>query len=227
MRPCEPGDSEVYEQLARIGKAVSSATRLHLLHLLCHGKRTVQVLAEEAGVSVANASNHLHVLKEARLVESDKDGLYVTYHVADESVTRFLTALRHVAENRLLELDRIAHALGDMTEGIEALSAAELAERLEQGDVVLVDLRPVEEYDAGHIPGAVSIPAKELEDRMDELPEGETIVAYCRGPYCATAAGAVRMLRDRGHDVVRLEDSVLDWQALGMPVAAGMNNEND
>lgn len=227
MKPCElGGDSEVYEQLARIGKAVSSPTRLQLLHLLCHGKRTVQVLAEEASLSVANASNHLQALKDARLVESEKDGLYVTYQIADESVGRFLMALRDLAEGRLLELDRIARLLAEATEGIEAMGAAELAERLDEGDLLMIDLRPTEEFEAAHIPGAVSMPARELEARMGELPEDRTIVVYCRGPYCATAAQAVRMLRDRGYDVIRLEDSVLDWQALGMPVAAGMTDES-
>ncbi|MFP4250758.1 MAG: ArsR/SmtB family transcription factor [Armatimonadota bacterium] len=227
MTPCElGGDEAVYEQLARIGKAISNPTRLQLLHLLCHGKRTVQVLADEAGLSVANASNHLHVLKQARLVESEKDGLYVTYQIADESVGRFLMALRQLAEGRLLELDRIARMLAEATEGIEALSAAELAERLRERDLLVIDLRPAEEYEAGHIPGAVSMPAREFEARMDELPRGRTIVAYCRGPYCATVAEAVRMLRDRGYDVIRLEDSVLDWHALGMPVAAGMTEQS-
>jgi rhodanese-related sulfurtransferase/DNA-binding transcriptional ArsR family regulator len=223
MKPCElSGDEAVYEQLARIGKAISTPTRLQLLHLLCHGKRTVQVLAEEAGLSVANASSHLQVLKEARLVESEKDGLYVTYHIADETVGRFLMALREVAEGRLLELDLIARRLEEATAGIQALTASELADQLNQRELVIIDLRPVEEYEAAHIPGALSIPAPQLRDRMDELPEDRTIVAYCRGPYCSTAAEAVRELRDRGYDVIRLEDSVLDWQAAGMPVAAGM-----
>lgn len=227
MRPCEAGgDSAVYEQLARIGKAISTPTRLELLHLLCHGKRTVQVLADEAGLSVANASRHLQVLKEARLVESEKDGLYVTYHIADEAVGKFLMALREVAEGRLLELDLIARRLHEATEGIEALSAPELAEQLEQREMIIIDLRPVEEFAAAHIPGAISIPASKLEERMGELPRDRTLVAYCRGPYCATAAEAVRMLRDEGYDVVRLEDSVLDWQALGMPVVAGMTDES-
>ena len=222
MKPCElGGDSGVYEQLARIGKAVSTPTRLQLLHLLCHGKRTVQVLAEEAGLSVANASNHLQVLREARLVESEKEGLFVTYRIADESVGRFLMALREVAENRSLELERIARLLAEATEGVEALSADELSRRLERQDLLIVDLRPAEEFAAGHIPGALSIPARELDERLAELPRDRPIVAYCRGPYCAAAAQAARVLRERGYDVIRLEDSVLDWQALGMPVEAG------
>ncbi len=214
------GDSEVYQQLARIGKAISTPKRLELLHLLCHGPRTVQVLADEADMTVANASSHLQVLKEARLVESEKEGLYVTYRIAEEGVGRFLMALRDVAESRLLELERIGRLLADATEGVEAMGAEELAERLEAEDMLLVDLRPREEYEAGHIPGAVSIPARELDDRLGELPETKPLVAYCRGPYCSTAAEAVRLLRDRGFDVIRLEDSVPDWQAMGLPVAA-------
>ena len=222
MRPCESGgDSAVYEQLARIGKAISAPTRLQLLHLLCHAPRTVQVLADEAGLSVANASAHLHALREARLVESEKDGLYVTYRIADESVSRFLMALREVAESRLLEFDRFAEAMAAVTEGIEALSSAELAQLQKAGEPLVLDLRPTEEYAAGHIPGAISMPARELEARIDELPRDRPIVAYCRGPYCSTAAEAVRMLRERGFDVRRMQDSVLEWQAAGMPVAAG------
>ncbi|MGI5817738.1 MAG: ArsR/SmtB family transcription factor [Armatimonadota bacterium] len=226
MNPCEfAGDSEVYEQLARIGKAVSTPTRLQLLHLLCHGKRTVQVLADAAGLSVANASNHLQVLREARLVESKKDGLYVTYQIADESVGRFLMALREVAESRSLELERFARLLEEATEGIEAVSADELAGMLAEREVVVVDLRPVEEFEAGHIPGAVSIPARELKRRLGELPRDRPIVAYCRGPYCAMAAEAVRTLRDAGFDVMRLEESVPDWRARGMPVEARINDD--
>lgn len=225
MRPCEAGgDSAVYEQLARIGKAISAPTRLQLLHLLCHAPRTVQVLADEAGLSVANASAHLHALREARLVESEKDGLYVTYRIADESVGRFLMALREVAESRLLEFDRFAEAMVAVTEGIEALSSAELAQLQKSGEPLVLDLRPAEEYAAGHIPGALSIPARELEARIDELPRDRPIVAYCRGPYCSTVAEAVRMLRERGFDVRRMQDSVLEWQAAGMPVAAGTDD---
>jgi len=226
IKPCELGDNAFYEQLARIGKAISAPTRLQLLHLLCHGPRTVQVLADEAGLSIANASAHLHALREARLVESEKSGLYVTYRIADESVGRFLMAVREVAESRLLELDRVAKALAEATEGIEALDAGELAARLEAEELLVLDLRPAEEYAAGHIPGAISLPARELQARIGELPMGRPIVAYCRGPYCATAVEAVRMLRDRGFDVLRMQDSVPEWQALGMPVAAGVSDED-
>jgi rhodanese-related sulfurtransferase/DNA-binding transcriptional ArsR family regulator len=226
MRPCESGgDSAVYEQLARIGKAISAPTRLQLLHLLCHAPRTVQVLADEAGLSVANASAHLHALREARLVESEKDGLYVTYRIADESVSRFLMALREVAESRLLEFDRFAEAMAAVTEGIEALRSAELAQLQKAGEPLVLDLRPAEEYTAGHIPGAISMPARELEARIDELPRDRPIVAYCRGPYCSTAAEAVRVLRERGFDVRRMQDSVLEWGAAGMPVAAGLEED--
>lgn len=221
MTPCKFGDSAVYEQLARIGRAVAAPARMQLLLLLCHGPRTVQVLADEAGLSVANASAHLHALREARLVESEKSGLYVTYRVADDSVGRFLMALREVAERRLLELDRIADEVAEATEGIETLDAAELARRLEDQPPLVLDLRPTEEYDAGHIPGAVSIPARELEARIGELPRDRPIVAYCRGPYCSTAAGAVRMLRERGYRVIRMQDSVPEWRAAGMPVEVG------
>ncbi len=223
MRPCEAGgDGAVYEQVARIGKAISAPTRLQLLHLLCHAPRTVQVLADEAGLSVANASAHLHALREARLVESEKDGLYVTYRIADESVGRFLMALREFAESRLLEFDRFAEAMAAVTEGVEALGSRELARRRETEELVVLDLRPAEEYASGHIPGAISIPARELEARIDELPRDRPLVAYCRGPYCSTAAQAVRTLRERGFNVRRMEDSVLEWAAAGMPVAAGL-----
>lgn len=217
MKHCELGDSAVYEQLARIGKAISSPTRLQLLHLLCHGERTVQVLAEQAGMSVANASQHLQVLSQARLVEAEKHGLYVTYRIADERVGAFLLALREVAEARLAELEQIARGLLEES-GAEPMTAAELADRLRAGDVVLIDLRPAEEFRAGHIPGAISVPYTELEARLATLPADRAIVAYCRGPYCVTAAEAVRALRAGGRDAVRLAPSVPEWRALGLPV---------
>jgi len=226
VKACELGNSAVYEQLARIGKAISSPTRLQLLHLLCHGERTVQVLAEEAGMSVANASQHLQVLSQAKLVEAEKRGLYVTYCIADERVGAFLLALRGVAEARLAELEQIARALLDES-GAQPMDAQELAERLRMGDVVLIDLRPTEEFRAGHIPGAVSVPYSELEARLAELPTDRTIVAYCRGPYCVTAAEAVRALRAGGRDAVRLAPSVPDWRAQGLPVEVGAEDASE
>ncbi|MBI5137525.1 MAG: metalloregulator ArsR/SmtB family transcription factor [Nitrospirae bacterium] len=211
----------IYEQFARIGKAASSPKRLELLDLLCQAPRTVEVLANVAGISMANASRHLAVLRAARLVEADKAGLYVTYRVADEGVCDLLLAMRHVAERRLAEVERIAR---DFLEGerLEPVDREALVQRVRAGAVTVLDVRPVEEYAAGHIPGAVSVPLGELEARLSELPREREIVAYCRGPYCVLAVEAVERLRARGFRAVRLADGVWDWRARGWPVQTGV-----
>ncbi len=211
----------VYEQFARIGKAFSSPRRLELLDLLCQGERTVEVLAREAGLTVANASRHLQVLRGARLVEAEKAGLFVTYRLADEGVGEFFLALRELAEARLSDLEQITRVFLEGREELDAVDRHTLLTLAREGAVTVLDVRPVEEYRAGHIPGAVSIPLKELESRLSELPGNQEIVAYCRGPYCVLAVQAVELLRTRGFRVKRLTDGVLDWRARGLPVAYG------
>jgi rhodanese-related sulfurtransferase/DNA-binding MarR family transcriptional regulator len=209
----------IYEQFARIGKAVSSPKRLELLDLLCQGERTVEVLAKETGLTVANASQHLQVLRAARLVEAEKLGLFVTYRLAEQAVCEFFRAMRLLAESRLAEVEQIKRRFLEGREGMEPVDRDALLKRVREGAVTVLDVRPVEEYRAGHIPGAMSIPLKELERRMSKLPRDQEIVAYCRGPYCVLAIQAVEMLRSKGFNAVRLEEGIQDLRAMGFPIA--------
>lgn len=211
----------VYEQLARIGKAVASPPRLELLDLLCQGPRTVEVLAREAALSVANTSQHLRILHAARLVEARKEGLFVTYRLADQQVCGFYRTLRALAESRLAEIETIVRQFNNGREWMEPVKKQALLERVRRAEVIVLDVRPPEEYRAGHIPGAVSIPLKELKAQLSKLPRGREIVAYCRGPYCVLAVEAVKLLRARGFRAVRMEQGVPEWRAEGLPVAVG------
>lgn len=221
MNPDRRFKDSIYEQFARIGKAVSSPKRLELLDLLCQGKRTVEVLARETGMSVANTSQHLQVLRAARLVDADKEGLFVTYRLAGQTVCDFFFSMRVLAETRLAEVEQITRRFLEGREGMAPVDREELRERVMEGAVTVLDVRPVEEYRAGHIPGAVSMPLKELEDHLAELPREQEIVAYCRGPYCVLAVQAVELLRAKGFKAVRFEDGVQDWRSRGFPVAEG------
>ncbi len=211
----------VYAQLARIGKAVSSPPRLELLDLLCQGPRTVEALGREAGLTVANTSQHLQVLHAARLVDTHKEGLFVTYRLAGQQVCDFYQALRTLAESRLAEIEAIVRQFNDGRESMEAVEKQALLERVRRGEVTVLDVRPPEEYRAGHIPGAVSIPVKELRSHLAKLPRRREIVAYCRGPYCVLAIEAVKLLRAKGFRAVRMEHGVPEWRAKGFPVAVG------
>ncbi len=212
---------EIYEQFSRIGKVVSSPKRLELLDVLCQGERTVEALAKETGLTVANASQHLQVLRAARLVETEKMGLYVTYRLADQMVCEFFLSMRVLAENRLAEVEQIKRQFLEGREGMEPVDREALLKHVREGAVTVLDVRPSEEYKAGHIPGAISIPLKELELRLSKLPRNQEIVAYCRGPYCVLAIQAVEVLRANGFPAVRLEEGIQDWRALGFSVAVG------
>ena len=211
-----------YEQLARLGKCISAPKRLELLDLLGQGPRTVEALADQAAISVANASQHLQTLRAARLVEAEKKGLYVEYRLADDEVGRFFVALRRLAEARLVEIDQVTRAYLDQRGAMEAVEANELLRRVRAGEVTVLDVRPTEEYRAGHIPGALSIPVGELKVRLKELPKGREIVAYCRGPYCVMAIDAVELLRKSGFEAHRMEQGVVDWRARGWRVERGV-----
>lgn len=210
----------IYEQLARLGKAVSAPKRLELLDLLCQGPRTVEALAEEAALSVANASQHLQVLRAARLVEAEKRGLHVEYRLADEDVCRFFVALRGLARSRIAEIEQVTRDYFESRRAMERVRGDELLRRVRGGEVTVIDVRPVEEYRAGHIPGALSIPVAELKSRMKELPKDREVVAYCRGPYCVMAVEAVELLRKRGFNAHRIEQGVADWRARGWRLEA-------
>jgi rhodanese-related sulfurtransferase/DNA-binding transcriptional ArsR family regulator len=200
---------------------VASAKRIELLDLLSQGERHVEALAEAANISVANASQHLQILRAARIVEAEKSGLFVTYRLADHSVAEFVRQLRMLAENRLAEVQQTARSFIEGRIGFEAVNRQELLRRVRKGDVTVLDVRPTEEFQAGHLPRALSIPLEELEARMNDLPKNREIVAYCRGPYCVLAVEAVARLRKRGFRAVRLDMGVVDWEAHGLPVETG------
>jgi rhodanese-related sulfurtransferase len=215
----------IYEQFARLGKALSAPKRLELLDLLCQGPRTVEGLAEQAAMSVANASQHLQVLRAARLVEAEKRGLYVEYRLADDEVCRFFFALRGLAEARLAEVDQVTREYFERRGVMEAVAGDELLRRVKNGEVTVLDVRPAEEYRAGHIPGAISIPVGELKARLKDLPKDREVVAYCRGPYCVMALDAVELLRNKGFNAHRMEQGVVEWRARGWRIESQRGEE--
>lgn len=212
----------LYGQFARIGKALSSPHRLEILELLAQSERTVDSLATEIGLSLANASQHLQTLRQAALVDSRKDGLFVYYRLAGPEVFDLSKVLRTVAEGRLAELERLVHEhFGDRADA-EAVPMAELLKRARSKQIVILDTRPASEYIAGHIPGAISVPVDELKQRLQQLTKGREYVAYCRGPYCVYADRAVEMLKAHGRRARRLLDGFPEWRAAGLPVASGI-----
>jgi len=211
----------LYEQFARVGKALSSPKRVEILDLLGQAERTVEALSQATGMGVTNTSAHLQVLKGARLVETRKEGTKVYYRLADDEVSSLYVAFRDVASHRLAEVEQIARDYFAARDELEPLTRHELRKRMRGEDVVVVDVRPKEEYAAGHIPGAISLPVAELLDRIEELPADAEVVAYCRGPYCVLAPEAVEILRRRGFRTRRLEDGFPEWRLAGLPVAVG------
>jgi rhodanese-related sulfurtransferase len=209
---------ELFEQFARIGKATASSARIELLDLLSQAERTVEQLADLAEMSIANVSQHLQVLRHARMVEVRREGLYAHYRLADESVFRLWQAMRAVGETRLVEIERVVASYLKNRTTLDPVTIPELEKRLEEGDVVVIDVRPIEEFAAGHIPKARSIPVNELKRRLAELPRTKQIVAYCRGPYCVQSDEAVSLLRQQGFEARRLEVGLPDWRAGGLPV---------
>src|SRR6185369_3130277 len=203
----------VYEQLARISKAVASPQRLELLDLLSQSPRTVENLAQEAHLTVANTSRHLQILRAAHLIAAEKEGVFVRYRLTDDAVADFYRALRILAASHLAELDQVTRRFFVERAGLEPMDRKTLLTRVRKGLATIIDVRPFEEYRAGHIAGAMSIPVEELKTRLSELPRNQEIVAYCRGPYCVFAVQAVEILRKHGFQAVRLEDSVTDWRA--------------
>jgi rhodanese-related sulfurtransferase len=211
----------IYEQFARIGKAVSSPKRLELLDLLCQGPRTVEVLAKESGLTVANASQHLQVLRTSRLVETEKEGLFVIYRLADQAVCEFFRAMRVLAESRLAEVEQIKRQFLEGREGMAPVDREELLALVRQEAVTVLDVRPVEEFNAGHLDGALSIPLRDLQLRLSDLPRDQEIAAYCRGPYCVLSVEAVEMLRAEGFQAIRIEEGIQDFRAMGFSIAVG------
>ena len=211
----------LYGQLARLGKALSSPHRLEMLELLAQGERTVESLGTEIGLSLANASQHLQTLKQAALVESRKDGVFMYYRLADPDVFDLSKVVRSVAERRLAELDRLVHEHFGNRADAEPVPMAELLKRARSKQVVILDTRPASEYVSGHIPGALSTPVDDLQRRLKQLPTGKDYVAYCRGPYCIYADRAVEMLRANGRRARRLVEGFPEWRSAGFPVSQG------
>lgn len=212
---------ELYAQFSRIGKAFSNSNRLELLDLLSQAERTVEALAEEAGLTVKNTSAHLRVLREARLVARRKEPPYVFYRLADDEVLVLLRQVEAVALARLAEVERLVQDYFEDPDELEPIGPAELARRLAADEVTVLDVRPEEEYRAGHIPGARSMPVAEIEARISELPADREVVAYCRGPYCLFSLEAVELLRRRGVRARRLDTGLPDWRAAGHEVVVG------
>lgn len=213
--------NRLYEQFARIGKALSSSHRLELLEVLAQGEHSVEALAQETGMPMANASQHLQVLRAAQLVEVRREGVYIYYRLADERVFSLWQAMREVGEARIAEIERIVQTYLHERTRLQPISAEELRQRLVEGDVILLDVRPPGEYHASHLPGALSMPVSDLEVRLSELPREKEIVAYCRGPYCVFADEAVAILQSNGYQARRLEQGLPDWRALGLQVESG------
>jgi rhodanese-related sulfurtransferase/DNA-binding transcriptional ArsR family regulator len=209
----------LYPQFARVGAALASEKRLELLDLLAQAPRHVEALATETGMSVANVSQHLQQLRNARLVETEREGTKIRYRLAGDDVLRLWLALRSVAETRLADVDQVVQAFAVAGAHAPPLSRDALADHVQRGEVVLIDVRPPLEYGHGHLPGAVSVPLEELRARLDELPRDKPIVAYCRGTYCRFADEAVALLCAHGFHALRLDGGWPEWYAEGRPVA--------
>jgi rhodanese-related sulfurtransferase/DNA-binding transcriptional ArsR family regulator len=211
--------NELYDQFARLAKAMASGRRLELIDLLAQGPRSVEALAEETDQSVANTSQHLQVLRQARLVEASRQGNYIHYRLADDHVLRLWTALRTAGELRLAEVGSLVQTYMSDRGSLQAVSQDELRRRMEDRGIIILDVRPVPEYNAGHIVGARSIPIDELNSRLQELPKSRRIVAYCRGPFCVFADEAVMRLRAHGYKAFPLDGGFPEWRLRGFPVA--------
>jgi rhodanese-related sulfurtransferase len=208
----------IYEQFARIGKALASPSRLELLDLLAQGERSVEGLAREAALSVANASQHLQALYGARLVDSRRDGQRIFYRLADPTVEAVLAALKATAAKQLAELDAVAREYLEGADAFTPIDREDLLARMQRGTVALIDVRPREEYEQAHLPGAISVPLEQIGAWAKRAPRNKKIVAYCRGPYCVYAIQAVAALRRRGIAALRSEDGVVEWRAAGHPL---------
>lgn len=203
-----------YSQLARIGKAIASPKRLEILDVLTQGSKTVESIARETEMSVANTSQHLQTLLEARLVEYQKQGIYSYYKLADKTVANFILSLQLLAEKRIAEIQKLREEIYTNKDNMEPIQMHILMERMKKDNVTLIDVRPKEEYEIMHIPGSNSIPIEELEQHLSSLPINQEIVAYCRGRYCLLSVEAVELLRSHGFKAVRLEESVQEWYSL-------------
>ncbi len=215
----------VFNELARVSKAISSGRRLELLEFLAQSERRVDQLAQMTGLSVANTSQHLQHLLRVGLVKNRKEGLFVFYRIAGDGVVRFISALREVAENNLVEVQHLVRSYLSERDALEPVPAKDLLERVRNGLVTVIDVRPPEEFAAGHIRGAINVPLAELEKRLHQLPRSQEIIAYCRGPYCLLSVDAVGKLRSKGYAARRLEEGYPEWKSSGFPVEISTTRE--
>ena len=213
--------SALFTQFAAVAKSLAHAHRLELLEQLAQGERSVEVLADRIGLSVANASQHLQRMRRAGLLATRRNGKFVYYRLADDAVLDLLAALRSIAERNIAEVDQLIRNYFNERDRLEPVSREELLERSRVGAVTVLDVRPPDEFALGHLPGAVNIPLRELEARLAELDPAQEVVAYCRGPYCVLSYEAVALLRARGFTIRRLEDGLPEWRAAGLPIVAG------
>ena len=211
----------LFEHFARVAKAMASPNRLELLETLAQGERSVDALAQASGMSVANTSHHLQILRDSGLAVSRKDGLQVFYRLSDDAITVVLAGIRGIAERRLAEVERIVRENFDSRDNLTPVQREELLGLVRSGEAMVIDVRPPAEYDAGHIEGAVNVPLESLPGRLNQLPHDQEIVAYCRGPYCMLAFEAVEELRKHGYHARRLEDGYPEWKADQKPVTGG------
>ena len=208
----------LFDRFAEVAKSLGHGRRLEILELAAQGEPSVETIAARAGLSIANASQHLHQLRRAGLLAARRDGKHVRHRLSDPAVLDLLSALRHVAERNLAEVRAVVDGYFAERDGLEPVSRRELARRIKDGLVTVLDVRPDDEFRAGHLPQAVNIPLRELARRLGEIPKKREVVAYCRGPYCVLAFEAVALLRQRGFKARRLEDGYPEWKAAGMPV---------
>lgn len=209
---------KLYEHFARVAKSMASASRFELLEALAQGERSVEGLAQATGISVANTSHHLQILRDGGVVQSRKQGLQVIYSLNDPEIPTLLSGLRRLAERHIAEVERIVRENFERLDELKPVKCEELLQLVSSGEVVVVDVRPAGEYHAGHIPGAISIPLDSLSKHLAKLPKNQEVVAYCRGPYCMFAFEAVSQLRSQGYKARRLEDGYPEWKAGQLPV---------
>lgn len=214
----DPGKTRLYEAIGRVAAALGSAGRLQILEFVAQGERSVDALAAMTGLSVANTSKHLQALRQAGLVSARKEGLRVYYSLAGDDVTALVAALRAVAEQRVADVEQLLRLWLAHRDELEPVPARELLERAKKGLVTVLDVRPAEEFAAGHLPGAINVPLEKLESHLSKLPKRKEVVAYCRGPYCLMSFEAVAKLRKRGWQARRLQDGFPEWRAAGLPV---------
>lgn len=214
----DPAKERLYEAIGRVAAALASAGRLQILEYVAQGERSVEALARMTGLSVANTSKHLQALRQAGLVNARKEGLRVFYSIAGDDVSALLASLRGVAEHRAADVERLLRTWLAHRDELEPVPAREVLRRLKSGLVTVLDVRPEEEYAAGHLPGAINVPVEKLEGLLSKLPKRREVVAYCRGPYCLMSFEAVETLRKRGFKAKRLRDGFPEWRAAGLPV---------